>query len=162
MRKGLCIFILMLLGGSSCVIAPLDGETIATRATEFSVIGLAQNPDALVRIFARNHTAGGVFEQVGSIRSSTNPIEDETLYGFNKKITLAHKYWDPSGVCSASTGMANLEVREDGSDLSKLYTFTEAGINCLNAAYSSGSTWVQAGVQCQTGTSITLFTHQCN
>ena len=147
---------------TACVIAPTDGATVASRATPIVVSGYSYGAQATIEIYARDMVAGGAWKRVATTTSGATPLESNTLYGFSKTITLANKYWDPSGTCDgSSSGMAQLKVREiNGPD--QFATFTASGKDCLTPEYQSTGSWVTAGQNCTTGNTVTLTTFHCN
>ena len=155
MRKSIIGLLALCLGG--CVLGPTDGSEYPSRTSLISFVGYASQGSAEVVIECRR-VSDGVWVGIGGDTANgyaDNPGETTLLYNFYDQAQVHSSCWASQGEFGYR---ARVRVREpEAANVKQLYTFTQAGILCLNDELASGQEWVPAGSTCVTGTELTLY-----
>lgn len=139
---------------SACVWEPNHQETVS-RTAPFDVRGWGQISGSTIEVKALNH-ATGAYDTIMTTTASTSPNwANPSLFHYSTvPFVLPNTYWVPPGAPCNTTGMASLQIYENGS---KLVAFDQAQRDCVSNAVWNGAHPVNAGQDCGTSSQLVLF-----
>lgn len=147
--------VLLSLSISGCIVSPLDGDGFPSRDTRFTMEGFATAPGAEIEALAYAYK-NDEWNNIGSTIALEAEWPDRLYYWSIRDRQLTNGYWRPVDFSDGIiTWRALIKGQQAWFDMA---TFTEAGYECLISEISAGTSEFAAGLDCHTGTDITLTT----